>query len=1246
MSTADNFNNGLKRLKPGIAPGAPGADTSKQIVDKLNYNLDRLLVHEGSFLGPGLAWYQGLLQISNPQGQILIGSENFQLDDTELYTHNGLFSIKKISVSKIEGTFSPARIGLPNGSLLIGGTANEGREIPYNTDHFNVIGDTFNIRAVPIASVTGNLASSKLTLGDRKIPVGRLNGTNVSTEEITLGSEFSITNSELHVQLATSVNAGNITTEANFLGTDPRVLTRSTDTAGVEKLSWVDNTSALSALVETRLKDSLSKDTIFVNPITGNDGVDNPGTSKYSPFKTLARALIQVVRNSYRLGVGSTGIDAFESAKIEMAPGAYIIDNREGEAGIFSTTRTTIDSIVAAGELYKFNPPRGGVILPRGISLEGSDLRKTSLIPLYVPASPAPRTAILRLTGGALISGLNFKDNPSQLRSHHLVDCFQFASLADLNLYYTKVFNAFKVIDGFSDVGGANLEPVLSESQIVGQVDSSSAVDANGYPTANAVSSASPYIYNVSVRSRFGLCGALIDGAEVTGLKSIVAAQFTNVSLQVDPTIYVLDSSDVLEGKNYREQDRHYAFKITNNAYAQVVSCFAIGSAIHYWTDKGGEISITNSCSNFGGISLYSNSRSATALPQDINFSGIRLLPPVIIENNVNQYVVATLDTSRITATEIGLKQILDVDPIKFIPNSYVYLSVPNPTSANAELKLQAKLVDNAPTFLKELPTTSKFNVVAGATAADENSIFAYMECTGIYEFQSTWFDPLFPPAGGLPAALIAEKLSRKQILLGSNIYVERIVEKRTEEERNYHLIISAPPNTRPPIINYLILQAQLQAAGHEYYISRVREVLPAELVGDAACCTISGKVFQISLLRGNRPEETSLPLGTPDLIEDTVIHQDYLNTISNLDPRLHDAQSLLNLSYDPLGVSSKTIRRFLTDLGAPTPQINQAMTPTARDLFIHRYVLLPNIPGIIVNSSFGFELARPSLIRCSGHTWEWVGYRNYTSALPKLQTKLLSDAVRLTAIQTALNGGRIYATGMDELGNLYQGRNVISLSTGAQTQVSFDGLQQASTGASSTVRNFTDVNISGQLQASSAKINRLTVSNLIFRPGSQFKVDDGATIEDLTDANIPNGIKANNPIGLQPARYGLVRKASAAELAAYGGNGYVTPVDMGDLLKMGHWPATDARWIIYPGGLKQFFGKVALTGNSGTITWNDVLLFPGFTALPHVTISHFGASLPWINIYANTPDSLYWFGELFGGGGFNGTLQFTLTGV
>ena len=57
---------------------------------------------------------------------------------------------------------------------------------------------------------------------------------------------------------------------------------------------------------------------------------------------------------------------------------------------------------------------------------------------------------------------------------------------------------------------------------------------------ADTVTGASPYIFNCSLRSVFGMCGLHADGSKSTGFKSMVVAQFTGIGLQKDDKAFVI----------------------------------------------------------------------------------------------------------------------------------------------------------------------------------------------------------------------------------------------------------------------------------------------------------------------------------------------------------------------------------------------------------------------------------------------------------------------------------------------------------------------------------------------------------------------------------------------------------------------------------------------------------------------------------------------------------------------------------
>ena len=141
----------------------------------------------------------------------------------------------------------------------------------------------------------------------------------------------------------------------------------------------------------TRLKNIITSRTgriIYVNPddFDASDAYDNRGNSALRPFKTLQRAFLEVARFSYRVGLSNDEFDAFS---IYLYPSEYVLDNRPGVADFNDVqpfdANSNFDLTSSSNVLYKFNSVRGGIICPRGVSVVGSDLRRTKIVPKYVP---------------------------------------------------------------------------------------------------------------------------------------------------------------------------------------------------------------------------------------------------------------------------------------------------------------------------------------------------------------------------------------------------------------------------------------------------------------------------------------------------------------------------------------------------------------------------------------------------------------------------------------------------------------------------------------------------------------------------------------------------------------------------------------------------------------------------------------------------------------------------------------------
>ena len=534
---------------------------------------------------------------------------------------------------------------------------------------------------------------------------------------------------------------------------------------------------------------------LYVNPndLDSTDSVENQGNSLTRPFKTIQRALIEASRFSYQSGLDN---DRFGKTTILLYPGEHIIDNRPGfipyaantyykRDGTTSTDfpqwtlTTNFDLNSENNALYKLNSVFGGVILPRGTSIVGLDLRKTKIRPKYVP-NPAndniERSALFRVTGGCYLyqfslfdgdpTGVVYKDYTANTFvpnfSHHKLTCFEYADGAndvdiddefltydagrsDLKMYYEKVGLVYgpssgREIEPDYPSSGVDIQPKIDEYRIVGptggqvgissikagdgstssttitvttsstltgaDVDTAIRVadvnsDYNGqhvisevtsstefkYQVSNAptnalpsasgstvnlavdtVGSSSPYIFNCSLRSVYGMCGLFADGDKADGFKSMVVAQFTGIGLQKDNNAFVkysvtsgeyadsttLDNLHTDSRAVYKPVYSNYHIKCNNDAVLQVVSVFAIGYSEHFLAEDGGDQSITNSNSNFGSRALIADGYRRDAFNRDDVGYITHVIPPKEITTDDSNLEFNAIDVSQTVTQAVG----------------------------------------------------------------------------------------------------------------------------------------------------------------------------------------------------------------------------------------------------------------------------------------------------------------------------------------------------------------------------------------------------------------------------------------------------------------------------------------------------------------------------------------------------------------------------------------------------------------
>ena len=537
---------------------------------------------------------------------------------------------------------------------------------------------------------------------------------------------------------------------------------------------------------------------IYVDPnsLDATDSIENQGNSLTRPFKTIQRALIEAARFSYQRGLNN---DRFNNTTILLYPGDHTVDNRPGfipdgsnnyrlRNGSTSNDlppldlTSNLDLASPTNELFKLNSIHGGVILPRGTSIVGLDLRKTKIRPKYVPDPEndnIERSAVFRVTGGCYLwqftlfdgdpNGVVYKDYTTNTFvpnfSHHKLACFEYAdgvndvnindifqtystNRTDLDMFYEKVGLVYgqssgRPIEPDYPSAGIDIQPKIDEFRIVGSTGESvgissiragdgvtatniitvtttsaaagldvdtpfriEGITASGYsgqfvvsektsstqiqfqvqnaptnplPTitgatlalsSDTVTSASPYIFNISLRSVFGMCGMEADGNKATGFRSMVVAQFTGIGLQKDDNAFVkynqnspstgnYDDNTVAGNETisndsrarYKPSYRNFHVKVSNNSFIQAVSIFAIGFSEHFVTENGGDISLTNSNSNFGANALTSVGFRTDAFSQDNQGYITHIIPPKevpLAETSVEFESIDVTNTDRV----------------------------------------------------------------------------------------------------------------------------------------------------------------------------------------------------------------------------------------------------------------------------------------------------------------------------------------------------------------------------------------------------------------------------------------------------------------------------------------------------------------------------------------------------------------------------------------------------------------------
>jgi len=968
----------------------------------------------------------------------------------------------------------------------------------------------------------------------------------------------------------------------------------------------------------TRLKNIITSRTgriIYVNPddFDASDAYDNRGNSALRPFKTLQRAFLEVARFSYRVGLSNDEFDAFS---IYLYPSEYVIDNRPGLADYNQiqpfNENTNFDLTSPSNELHKFNSTSGGVVVPRGCSVVGSDLRRTKIVPKYVPyptvqgslgitaANEPVESAIFKLTGGCYFwqmsffdgdnTGVYYRDDLSQIApnfSHHKLTCFEFADVPDLELYYQKISKGYAVIPDTSGIISQDqMQPRVEENRIVGPISDEFAVsqiirngqtataftvdelgnpknhgfsvgvavnisgvtgptdqDALLYngsflvtsaqgnqftyqmsaePSGNAlgsnvlvkveidtVDSASPYVFNCSLRSVWGINGMSADGSQATGFKSMVVAQFTGISLQKDDRAFVLynqttgayepqaaGSGAHINGlAKYRKGWRHRHIYASNDAFIQVVSVFAVGFGDHFFADSGGDLSITNSNSNFGNTSLRSKGFKAAAFTKDKAGQLTHVIPPKSLDD------VEEISINWVTIDITKTRSV--ADPTKLFLYGYT-VETGRPPSKIQGYTVGARRDDvNTPDRLYVLliasgasePTTHYAEInpsgttVTGTRAGDDDSPIKW-DATN-----SQWYIQVDGAQNTIYTTLQAQSLYQN-LGFTPTTFIRRIPDARNLVDRLYRyryvLDKDAFPVPRQPITGFVLQprssETNSPAYSKTYYIYSVETHQVFER-------GVTDGIYYLTILNASVSPSTS-NFNEFAFSQATV---DLYPAFDRDNPVADPTASVSIASNETLGVVTTT------DGASPTPNedTQRSITKeTSQFLLLETennlgYNTTSNVlNGISVTARLGdaedrkialklnadnsvqpilCELRRYSILRASGHTFEYLGFGpgNYSTAFPSTQVEVLTPAAVRLSQSLKEAAGVAYYSGVNSDGELFVGNQVINPVTGQITNEDIAQLNVLGE-EGTTIETFSEIVLTDKLTVIGGASNQL----------------------------------------------------------------------------------------------------------------------------------------------------------------------------
>ena len=794
------------------------------------------------------------------------------------------------------------------------------------------------------------------------------------------------------------------------------------------------------------------------------------GYSKHAPFKTLNRLVLEAyIITSLNWYTYTDERAHRDCVIIHAGAGPQPLFNHPGShASAVAITAWTNGKVPTWQELIAFNDNTlGGVILPRGCSFDGEDLRKTSLVAQWAPnptniaADYSNIRCSLYITPDAHVTNFTFRDPPGQNQSLHLLYDIGFPSRTQLDGFYAKAFTA---LGSSANLSAALSQARASEYQTVGPFAGSPG------PAWDTVKGSSPYPKDISSRSEWGRGGLFINGDNIGGLKSVVTALYTGVSLQNDVNCLQIYSGGVWvtpsslqayidtapNDRRINPRRAHCHLLVINDAFCSEVSVFGVGHTARARADLGGEIVSSNGNFTFGSCGALAIGYGRAAVPLDKGWLIDRIRAPLHPSEKtpairrITLGAVASHSASNITLLQAlaadttgTIPQLLAADGYSLPGGTYVWVENPEGDDWRALLTSTA-WAPGAP---------AQINLTAALSQSGTNA--------------------------AVPS------ISGESKAIGKSVYIRRVVDSRTLAERSASLelvtltggrrpIRSAILQTSPGVFNGGITRA-LAPGGEEVVAvtTSIKTTTGAQVTLRRSCSSVAyvaGNFYRkgvvvkalnkhFKAIRNNyaiasipppadwdeayvhMPEsydpEDPITNEAPQIVFDTDTDPNDITTscginwltIFNNDGRVRDQYRS--------GTDVLAVFALLRALGFETAACWAALAPRTtanRRLDPSSATDFPSAPSGGAASGlarWAVEFRRPTTITYSNFTYDLgTGHGNYSTALPAAQ-KEMSESNTFSLYFTNEGGGRVVVNGVNENGQTVTNRGLSDAETG-----------------------------------------------------------------------------------------------------------------------------------------------------------------------------------------------------------------------